>query len=164
VTRLALSPPALPFTHAGARLRGSFSPSSCATRLAQTSSRGVLPSFRVSTHSTRRSSLDVRHLSWGSFPYSAFGKRSLRHLCRPVPPSRLRSVLRLLQPLDGFLLRPPATPFGAVTLVGFSLQGFPLSNRPKSSSLLGFPSWSSSLGLRTLLLERREPRAQRRRS
>jgi hypothetical protein len=112
------------------------------------------------TRSTHRVPLGTRYLSWGSFPFSVFGGWSLRDLCQPVPPGQLRSVLRLSQPLDGLLLHPPSTPFGAVTLVGFSLQGFPLSNRPKGSSPSGFPSWHSSRGVRTLLLERREPWAQ----
>lgn len=74
------------------------------------------------------------------------------YLCRPVPPSRLRSVLRLLLPLDGLLLHPPSAPFDAVTLVGFSLQGFPLPNRPPSSSLESYPLGVLPSALRTLLL------------
>jgi hypothetical protein len=112
------------------------------------------------TRSTCCTPLDVQHLSWGSFPFSAYGGRSLRRFCQPVPPGQLRSVLRVSHPLDGLLLHPPSAPFGAVTLVGFSLQGFPLPNRPTSSSLAGFPSWRSSSGLASLLLERREPGAQ----
>jgi hypothetical protein len=89
------------------------------------------------TRSTRRAPLDARHLSWGSFPYSASGGWSLRDLCQTVPSVRLRSVRRVSRPLDGLLLHPPSTPFGVVTLVGFSLQGLPLPNRPMSSSLTG---------------------------
>jgi hypothetical protein len=89
------------------------------------------------TRSTRRAPLDARHLSWGSFPYSASGGWSLRDFCQTVPSAQLRSVRRVSRPLDGLLLHPPSTPFGVVTLVGFSLQGFPLPNRPVSSSLMG---------------------------
>lgn len=76
------------------------------------------------------------------------------------PPDQLRSVLRLLQPFDGLLLHLPSAPFDAVTLLGFSLQGFPLSNRPRSSSLPGYPLDVLPSGLRTLLLVRREPWAR----
>jgi hypothetical protein len=89
------------------------------------------------TRSTYRAPLDARHLSWGFFPFSASGGRSLRDFCQTVPSARLRSVHRVSHPLDGLLLHPPSTPFGVVTLVGFSLQGFPLPNRPMSSSLTG---------------------------
>jgi len=89
------------------------------------------------TRSTRRAPLGVRHLSWGFVPYSASGGRSLRGFCQTVPSVRLRSVHRVSHPLDGLLLHPPSTPFGVVTLLGFSLQGVPLSNRPMSSSLTG---------------------------
>jgi len=87
------------------------------------------------TRSIRRTPLGARHLSWGSVPYSAYGGWSLRDFCQTVPSAQLRSVPRVLHPLDGFLLHPPSTPFGVVTLVGFSLQGLPLSNRTVSSSL-----------------------------
>lgn len=76
------------------------------------------------------------------------------------PPSQLRSVLRLLQPFDGLLLHLPSTPFDVVTLLGFSLQGFPLPNRPRSSSLPGYPHDVSPAGLRTLFLVKREPWAR----
>jgi len=89
------------------------------------------------TRSTHRAPLDARHLSWGSFPFSACGGWSLRDFCQTVPSARLRSIHRVSHPLDGLLLHPPSTPFGVVTLVGFSLQGLPLPNRPMSSSLTG---------------------------
>jgi len=42
------------------------------------------------------------------------------------------------RPLDGLLLHPPCPRLSArASLLGFSLQGFPLSNRPASSSLTG---------------------------
>jgi len=71
--------------------------------------------------------------------------------CGPI--RRLRSVPRVSHPLDGFLLFPPRSHLSAqAALMGFSLQGFPLSSRPASSSLSGVPSWRCSLGLRSLLL------------
>jgi hypothetical protein len=105
-----------------------------ATRLARPSSPGVPLSFRVlpARLAVHLSMYGTSH--WGSFPYSAYGGRSLRGLRQLVPPSQLRSVRRFSQPLDGLLLHPPATPFDVVTLVGFSLQGFPLPNRSLGSS------------------------------
>jgi hypothetical protein len=81
--------------------------------------------------------------------------------CQPGPPGQLRSVLRLSQPFDGLLLHLPSTPFDVVTLVGFSLQGFPLPNRSRSSSLPDYPLGVPPAGLRTLFLVKREPWARR---
>jgi len=72
-----------------------------------------------------------------SSPTAHTGGWSLRDFCQAVPSARLRSALRVSHPLGGLLLHPPPTPFGVVTLVGFSLQGLPLPNRPVSSSLTG---------------------------
>lgn len=148
----------MPFAHAGARLHGTFSPPTPrdATRTTILSWGSSL--LQGITRSTRRAPLDVRHFSQGPFPFSVFGGRSLRDFCQPVPSGRLRSVLRLLQPLDGLLLHPPAAPFDAVTLVGFSLQGLPLPNRLPSSSLESYPLGVSPSALRTLLLGKERTR------
>ena len=142
----------MPFAHAGVRLRGTFS-----LPMPHDATRTTILSWGSSllqglTRSTCRKSLNLRRLSQGPFPFNAFGGRSLRDFRQPVPSGRLRSVLRLLQPLDGLLLHPPSAPFDAVTLVGFSLQGFPLPNRLSGSSPESYPLGVSPSALRTLLL------------
>lgn len=115
------------------------------------------------THSTRRAALTARHLSWGLVPLQRNrGAESTSLLSAgPIRPTTFRP--QGSSPLDGLLLHPPCPRLPArASLVGFSLQGFPLSDRPGSSSLPGFPSWRSSLGLASLRLEQREPGAHMR--
>jgi hypothetical protein len=78
------------------------------------------------------------------------GRVYVTSACGPI--RRLRSVPRVWALSTVCSSTHLATSFDAAALVGFSLQGFPLSNRPMSSSLVGLPSWCCSRGLRSLLL------------
>lgn len=77
-------------------------------------------------------------LSWGFFPYSAYSRGRLRTcLGGSPPPSTLRS--QGSSPLSGFLRPQPPGHFQTGTLLGFSLQGFPLSRRRIVSSTVRCP-------------------------
>lgn len=90
------------------------------------------------TRSTYRAPLDARHLSGVRSP-SAHTGGGVYVTSADGPIRQLRSVLRFFQPLDGLLLHPPSASLDAVTLVGFSLQGFPLPNRSSHSSCEASP-------------------------
>lgn len=103
------------------------------------SSLEVPSSSRVSTRSTRRPSLDVRHLSWASFPYSACSRRSLRCVCRPVPiwPTTFRP--QGSRPLDGLLLHPPRHAFPRSNTPGVVPTGVHSSRTGPPASAGGIP-------------------------
>jgi len=161
----ASSSSAAPLTHRGLGLADIHSPTTPydVTRAADPLLAFLSPSGSDSLDPPRASRRTAPLLGFGPLQRIRGAESTLLLSAGPIRPTTFRP--QGSSPLDGLLLHPPCLRLSTrAVLLGFSLQGFPLSNRPRSSSLPGFPSWRSSPGLAPLRLEQRGPGAHMRRT
>lgn len=142
-----MSPTAMPFTHAGVRLRGTFSPPT-----PRDATRATILSWGSSllqgvTRSTRRLSLDMRHLSQGFRPFSVFGEWSLR-LLMPASPTQ-PTTFRPQAFAASRRLSPPPTfrAFRRGNARGVFPTGFSPPEQAPELVTRELPSWRCSTGL-----------------